>query len=508
MAAVRLAFVAAFLGVGPATAAVTHPGNTSIMPECVPACSRLANIFGPQAYSRGDANVTLWDAKQQETHSACWIQPSSTEDVSTILGVIIDTSCRFAVKSGGHARNPDDSVSAGGVTIDMQRMRSVEVSPDQKTAKVGSGHILLSLYQGLEKYNLTTLGGRVADVGLGGYVLGGGFSHLSPKYGLAMDNVFEYEIVLPNATVAVVNPQTHPDLYFALRGGMNNFGIVTHLTMRTVRQGQMLGGVRTYTADRRDAIVEQAYALTTGWKNDTDMAFFYSYGYDQESDDFTMAVSQEYVRPVISPAPFAQLNQIPFEHSTLRLDRISQFSIETASATPPGGRNLFATVTYSPSAHLDRHIQDIMAQEIQSLRTARGFYPNLVIQPLYEAAIRAGKERGGNAAGINADGPLTGMYKTNVPCYLALLTVRWENTDDDNHMDAFAQKWVERATAVTKDAGKHHPWLYINYASTEQDPFLSYGEANRQRLRRIQSEVDPRGVFTSGGLCRGYFKLQ
>ncbi|KAE8413974.1 hypothetical protein BDV36DRAFT_303684 [Aspergillus pseudocaelatus] len=486
------AFITAFLAVGSAMAlgaALANQGNTSVVPECVQACSHLAHIFGPDAYSLGNANVTLWDAKQQETHSACWVQPSSTEDVSTILSVIIDTSCRFAVKGGGHARDPDDSVSAGGVTIDMQKMRTVEVAPDQKTAKVGSGHVLLSLYEGLEKYNLTTLGGRVADVGLGGYVLGGGFSHLSPKYGLAMDNVFEYELVLPNATVAIVNQETHPDLYFALRGGMNNFGIITHFTMRAVKQGHLLGGVRAYTADKRDAILEQAYELTTSWKNDTNMAFFYSYGYDQERDDFTLTVSQEYYLPVLSPAPFKQLNRIPFEHSTVRLDRTSRFSIESASATPPGGRNLFATVTYSPSADLDRQIQDIMAQEIQSLKKAPGFYPNLVIQPLYEAAIRSGKERGGNAA-------------------VALLTVLWKNAEDDERMNAFAQEWVERSTATTKDAGKHHPWLYVNYASKAQDPFLSYGEANLQKLRRIQKEVDPQGVFTSDGLCRGYFKLQ
>ncbi|GMG30796.1 unnamed protein product [Aspergillus oryzae] len=359
MAGISPAFVTAFLSVGPAIAlgtAVVNQGNASVVPECVQA-------------------------------------PSSTEDVATILGVIIDTSCRFAVKGGGHTRNPDDSVSAGGVTIDMQKMRSVEVSPDQKTAKVGSGHVLLSLYEGLEKYNLTTLGGRVADVGLGGYLLGGGFSHLSPNY-----------------------------------------------------------------------------------------------GYDQERDDFTLAVSQEYSLPILSPAPFEQLNLIPFEHSTVRLDRTSRLGVIYHTELT-GHRNLFATVTYFPSADLDKQIQDIMAREIQSLKKAPGFYPNLVIQPLYEAAIRSGKQRGGNAA-------------------VALLTVLWENADDDDRMNAFAQEWVKKSTATTKDAGKHYPWLYINYASTDQDPFLSYGEANLQKLRRIQRDLDPQGVFTSEGLCRGYFKLQ
>lgn len=136
----------------------------------------------------------MWDAKQQERQSACRVQPATAEDVSKVLQIILEEGCRFAVKGGGHAHFPDDSISVGGVTIDLQKMRSIEVSADRSLAKLGSGHILYSLYSGLEKHNLTTLGGRVADVGLGGYALGGGLSSLSPAYGLAMDNVFEYEV--------------------------------------------------------------------------------------------------------------------------------------------------------------------------------------------------------------------------------------------------------------------------------------------------------------------------
>lgn len=108
--------------------------------------------------------------------------------------MLVDNWCRFAVKGGGHARNADDSISVGGVTIDMRNMKSIDVSPDRNSARLGSGNVLYTLYHGLEAYNLTTTGGRVADVGLGGYALGGGISNLSPRYGLAVDNVLEYEV--------------------------------------------------------------------------------------------------------------------------------------------------------------------------------------------------------------------------------------------------------------------------------------------------------------------------
>lgn len=157
-------------------------------------CSRLTRNSEYIAHFPGNGNFSVWDAKQQNVRSACRVEPRSPEDVSTILGVLVDTSCDFAVKSGGHAQNPDDSVSVGGVTIDLQRMRATEVFPDRTRVKLGAGHVLHSVYTDLEKYNLTTLGGRAASVGLGGYTLGGGLSHLSPMYGMAKDNVFEYEL--------------------------------------------------------------------------------------------------------------------------------------------------------------------------------------------------------------------------------------------------------------------------------------------------------------------------
>ncbi|BCS23572.1 uncharacterized protein APUU_40016S [Aspergillus puulaauensis] len=388
-------------------------------------------------------------------------------------------------------------------------MRSIQVAADRSRVKLGSGHVLYSLYSGLEKYNLTTLGGRVAGVGLGGYAIGGGFSSLSPAYGLAMDNIFEYELVLPNATIARVNQQTHSDLYFVFRGGMNNFGIVTHFTMRAVPQGQVYGGSWAFSSQTRDAVLQQAYDLTTVWKNDTTMAFYYTFAYDQSLDDFSIAVSQEYA--------------LPSESDTLRIDWLSNFG--TDGISPGGGRNLYATVTYQPSVGLDRKLQDILIEELQPIKSISGFSPSLAIQPLYEAAVRANHERGGSAAGIQAEGPLTGMSQTtshaiwtsaksmkfckvqSLTLPVVLFNTRWDDEKDDDAINALANRWLQRSLAATNDAGKTHPWLYINYASKAQDPFAGYGEANLRKLTAIQRAVDPNGIFTSKGLCRGNFKL-
>lgn len=158
-------------------------------------CRQLATRLGAGVHAPGNGEgFIVWDQKQQEVQSACRVEPQTTGDVAFIMKTVVDHSCRFAVKSGGHARNADDSVSDGGVTIDLVRLKALEVAADYQSVRLGAGHILYTLYSGLEQYNLSTTGGRVADVGLGGYALGGGLSNFSPKYGLAVDNIFEYEV--------------------------------------------------------------------------------------------------------------------------------------------------------------------------------------------------------------------------------------------------------------------------------------------------------------------------
>ena len=119
---------------------------------------------------------------------------------------------------------------------------------------------------------------------------------------------------------------------------MNNFGIVTQVTMRAIPQSQFYSGTRSYTADKRDAILDQAYKLTTEWKNDTAMSFYYSVGYNQTTNDFDISVTQEYSHPIMDPVPFSELNQIPFESDSNRIDWPSNFSVEVNSANPSGDR--------------------------------------------------------------------------------------------------------------------------------------------------------------------------
>ncbi|KAF4541573.1 Fad binding domain-containing protein [Lasiodiplodia theobromae] len=479
--------------------AVAQQKPVSITDGCQQACADLDTIFGPASalhYPSNDPTFTIWDAKQAAVTPACRVEPSNVADVTQILAILTRHWCTFAVKGGGHSRAVDASNSVGGVTVDMGRLDVIEVAADRQSARLGAGLVLQEAYQGVEAEGVSFVGGRVASVGLAGYTMGGGFSNLTPKMGLAVDNVLGYELVLPNATVVNVTYESEPDLYFALRGGANNFGIVTHFTVRVVPQGKQLFAEKIFSSNYTDRVLAEAHRLTTSLANDTDMAYWTRYAYNQSSGTYVHSLSMAYLQPELEPAVFAGVNAIPFESSTQKVDWMSNI----ATDVPFGLRHLFTTLTYTPSAELDARIYSIFREEVAAVAAAEGFAPSVVIQPLHANAIRAARAHGGSAIGLESPdgGPLT----------IALLTFGWSSAANDAAMYAFAESFRARSETAAREMGLLNRFLYINYCKEDQDPFGGYGEENKQRLQSIQAKVDPEGIFTSSGLNRGYFKLR
>lgn len=136
-------------------------------------CADIASLIPSQLFFGKDGDFAFWDAKQSDLTPACRVEPASAEEVSFILQTVVEAKCHFAIKSGGHARAAGFSNSEGGVTVDLVRMANVEVSSNKKSVNVGAGARWLDVYTALEEQGLSVVGGRVADVGVGGLTLGG-----------------------------------------------------------------------------------------------------------------------------------------------------------------------------------------------------------------------------------------------------------------------------------------------------------------------------------------------
>ncbi|KAJ9374490.1 CAZyme family AA7 [Paecilomyces variotii] len=492
-------------GVNVAVGAASHPrdnirSNGTVSHNCQQACAQLSEAFGSALHYGDTDNFTIWDAKQQEVHPACRVEPSDASDVAKILEILLSNWCYFSVKGGGHSRNPGDSNSIGGVTVDLDRIRNIEISEDGSRARVGGGATTFQVYQALESRNLSFVGGRVGTVGIGGFTLGGGTSPFSNKYGWALDNVYEYEVVLANGTITTASGSRNSDLYFALRGGGNNFGIVTAFTVRTFAQGAVFTSTSTYSNNQTGPVLDRVYDLYTAENltSDVEMGYDLYYTYNSENDNFTLAGTQRYGKPIQSPSIFHSIDQIP------PLTRTTTISTMSSLVNDPGPlgtvRHLFATLTVLPSRSLLTRGIQIFRQEVEAIKDVQGLVPNFICYPIQRNAIVAMKQNGGNALGIEHAGPL----------FIILISTAWSNERDDAAVERMTGNIIRRLQAVARDTGVGHRYIYINYASAAQvhDVFAGYGEDNAQRLRDIQRAVDPQGIFTSHGLWRGFVKLQ
>ncbi|KIJ42149.1 hypothetical protein M422DRAFT_48356 [Sphaerobolus stellatus SS14] len=159
--------------------------------------------------------------------------PATPADISNILQFARSQNppLQIAVKGGG-CHSSTASSSDGGIVIDLSRLNYVKVAADKQSVKIGGGALWGDVYSELEKHDLVVAGGNVWNVGVGGFVLGGGYSNLSGFYGLGVDNLIEATVVLASGDVVICNKDNEPDLFWAIRGAGNQFGAVTELILK------------------------------------------------------------------------------------------------------------------------------------------------------------------------------------------------------------------------------------------------------------------------------------
>ncbi|NBM15705.1 FAD-binding oxidoreductase [Streptomyces sp. GC420] len=162
---------------------------------------------------------------------AAFVRCADAGDVMNAVDYIRDHGLEIAVRDGGHGA-AGQCLADGGVTVDLSPMRWVRVDPVAKTALTGGGALLADLDHASHAFGLATPSGIMSTTGVAGLTLGGGHGHLTRKYGLTADNLLAADVVLADGSFVTASETEHPDLFWALRGGGGNFGVVTSFLFR------------------------------------------------------------------------------------------------------------------------------------------------------------------------------------------------------------------------------------------------------------------------------------
>ena len=189
-----------------------------------------------------------------DKHPAMILQCAGTSDVIKGVTFAREHDLLVAVRGGGHSV-AGKSLCDGGLLIDLSAMRGIHVDPKRRTARAQPGLRLGDFDRETQVYGLATTTGIASDTGIAGLTLGGGIGWLCGKYGLACDNLISAEVVTADGRVVTASAEENADLFWGLRGGSGNFGIVTSFEYQLHAVGPVVGGVILYSVDEAKEVL-------------------------------------------------------------------------------------------------------------------------------------------------------------------------------------------------------------------------------------------------------------
>lgn len=191
------------------------------------------------------------------------VRPTSIDDVVRTVELARDTGVELSIRGGGH-NIAGLALSDGGITLDMSGLRRVEVDPEARLARVDPGCTLGDVDQATQQHGLATTLGFVSLTGVAGLTLGGGFGYLTRQFGYTVDDLEEVEIVTASGEVLRASRSQHPELFWALRGGGGNFGVVTEFVFRLHEVGpQVTAGVIAWPAEEAPGLLDLFHQVSS-----------------------------------------------------------------------------------------------------------------------------------------------------------------------------------------------------------------------------------------------------
>jgi len=200
-------------------------------------------------------------------HPGMFVMCVDVADVIASVNFGRENNLLVAVRGGGH-NGGGLGICDGGLVIDLSGIKFIRVDTSNNTVRVGGGNLWGEVDHATHAFGLAVPAGIISTTGVGGLTLGGGVGHLSRKYGLTIDNLLEADMVLADGTFVTVNSNQHTDLFWAIRGGGGNFGIVTSFKFQAHPVKTVIGGPTLWPIEKTEEIMEWYHAFINNAPDD------------------------------------------------------------------------------------------------------------------------------------------------------------------------------------------------------------------------------------------------
>ncbi|HKP90934.1 MAG TPA: FAD-binding oxidoreductase [Thermoleophilaceae bacterium] len=225
----------------------THSG-TSQLADSLRSRGFVGRLVGPD-HPDYDGARAGWNGAIDRRPAAV-AYATDADDVASAIRGASDAGLEFTIRAGSHSVS-GRSVRDGALCVDIRALNAIEVDPAREVVHVGGGALLGEVDAATQEHGLAVPAGQISHTGVGGLTLGGGLGWLMRKHGLTIDSLLAADVVLADGSIVTASADEHPDLFWALRGGGGDFGVVTRFEFRAHRVGPMvLAGMLVYEWER------------------------------------------------------------------------------------------------------------------------------------------------------------------------------------------------------------------------------------------------------------------
>ncbi len=429
---------------------------------------QLRKILPPEAAiepedSRYEKLRKVWN-NMIDRRPAVIVQPHDAKQIAEVVKIAARGGLPLAVRCGGHSF-PGFSTCDGGVVLDLSRMNDVSADQSSCLARVGGGALLGDLDRASSQFGMVTPAGLVSHTGAGGLTLGGGMGWTSRRLGLTIDSLVSAEIVTANGDIIEVSETSHPDLFWGLRGGGGNFGVVTRFKFRLHRLGRITVGEWHYPPSKiEDALQGLATLASQAPRSQTT-----TIGLTTSGLKVTAFHSGEDGLGRESVTPFGDLAG-PGEGGLKDIDYVSLQ--RRSDEALPWGRRYYGKGGFLGSLE-SRAIQNMAVLS----RSAPTEDSELFMIQL-----------GGAVSDVDDDST---AYAGRRAKFFWLAQSIWDNALDDERCLSWGRE-AGKSLETVSQAGN-----YVNEQSDVGHLFAvkAYGQAKYERLARLKAKYDPNNLF-------------